>query len=181
MLKVIFDALLAVGRDEVTSLCLLDLSAAFDTVDHDILIGRLLTSFGIWHSWHSIVIDIIIPKGQNTVTLAGSRSNTDDDKYGVPQSSVLGPVLFPVYTVDVTAIVHQHSVGAHSYADDTQLHISRKAEDLESSIPHLVTCIDEINYWMSANRLKLNMDKTQFIMLGTRQQHVKVKRKSVSL
>ena len=49
---------------------------------------------------------------------------------------------------------------------------------LESSKPHLVTCIDEINCWMSANRLKLNTNKTQFILLGTRQQQMK--RKSVS-
>ena len=76
---------------------------------------------------------------------------------------------------------HRHTVGAHSYADDTQLHIHRNAEDLESLIPHLITCIDEINSWMSANHLKLNTNKTQFILLCTRQQLVKVKRKSVSL
>ena len=66
MLKVISDVLLAVDRGEVTLLCLLDLFAAFHTVDHDILIDRLLTLLGIWHSWHSTVMDIIIPRRQNT-------------------------------------------------------------------------------------------------------------------
>ena len=99
----------------------------------------------------------------------------------MPQGSILDLVLFLVDTAEVTAIAYRHSIGAHSYADDTQLHMHRRVEDLESSIPHLVTCIDEIKCWMSANRLKLNMDKTQFILLGTRQQLVKVKRKSVSL
>ena len=90
-------------------------------------------------------------------------------------------MLFLLYIAEVTVIAHQHSVGAYSYADDTQLHIHRKAEDQESSIPHLVTCIDEINCRMSANHLKLITDKTQFILLSTRQQLVKVKRNSISI
>ena len=85
------------------------------------------------------------------------------------------------YTAVVTAIAYRHSVGAHSYADDTQLHVHRKADDLESSIPHLVTYINEINCWISTDRVNLNTDKTQFILLGIRQQLVKVVRKSISL
>ena len=156
------------------------MSAASDTVDHDILIDRQQTAFGIHGTLRSWISSFVKDRTQ-TVTLAGSRSNTSDVKYGVPQGSVIGPVLFLLYTAEVTAITHRHSIGAHSYADDTQLYIPRKAEDLESSIPHLITCIAQINCGMSASRLKLNTDKTQFILLGTRHLLVQVKRKSVSL
>ena len=74
-----------------------------------------------------------------------------------------------LYTAEITAIAHRHSIGAHSYSDETQLHIQRKAEDLESSILYLE--LDEINCWMSANLLKLKRDKTSFISLDIRQQH----------
>ena len=107
VLKAITDALLEVDRGEVTLLCLLDLSAAFDTVDHDILIDRLQTAFGI----HDTVLSWISSfrkDRSHTVTLAGSRSNTSNVKCGVPQGSVLGPVLFLLYTAEVTAIAHRH-------------------------------------------------------------------------
>ena len=64
---------------------------------------------------------------------------------GLPQGGILGPLLFLFYSADVTTITHRHSVSAHSYADDTQRHIHKKAEDLESSIPQLLLCIDELN------------------------------------
>ena len=152
VLKVISDTLLAADRGEVTLLCLLDLFAAFDMVDHDI-IDWLQTAFGIHGTVLSWISSFLKDKTQ-TVTLAGLRSNTSDVKCGMPQGSVLGPVLFLLYTTEVTAIA--------SCVDDTQLHIHRMVEDLQSSIPYLVTCIDEINCMMSANYLKLNTDKTPF-------------------
>lgn len=74
-----------------------------------------------------------------------------------------------------------NTVGVHSYANDKPLHFHRKIEDLESSILHFVSCVDEINCWMSDNCLKLNMDKAQVLVLGTGLQLVKVKCKSISL
>ena len=65
----------------------------------------------------------------------------------------------------------------HSYADDTQLYVSCSAGDASSSSTQLLECIEEIDRWMSSNRLKLNGDKTQFIWLGTRQQLAKVDRR----
>ena len=114
-------------------------------------------------------------------TFAGWRSNTSDVKCGLPKGSVLDPMLFLLHIAEVTVIAHRHSVGVHTYADNKQLHIHRKATDLESSIHLLVWCTDEINGWMSAIRLKLNTDKTQFTQLSTRQQLVEVKRKSISI
>ena len=92
----------------------------------------------------------------------------------MPQRCVLHPVLFLLYTAEVIAIAYRHSTGAHSYSDDTLRRIQRKADDLESVIHHLVTCIDEITCWMLANRMKLNMDTTHsfywipdWVSLGT--------------
>ena len=55
-----------------------------------------------------------------------------------------------LYNAEATAIAHRQNIDAHSYSDDTQLHINRKVKEMESSTSHLVTCINEINCWMSA-------------------------------
>jgi len=90
--------------------------------------------------------------------------------YGVPQGSVLGPLLFVVYTADVISIAAMHNVRVHTYADDTQLYTSCSATDGATSAAQLLRCIDDVNRWMCSNRLKLNADKTQFIWLGAPRQ-----------
>ena len=77
---------------------------------------------------------------------------------------------------------HQrHSLGVHSYADDTQLYCHSKAVSCQALIARVASCIEEINEWMTSNRLKLNTDKTQFIWLGTRQQLAKVHCHTITL
>ena len=93
---------------------------------------------------------------------------------GVPQGSVLGPLLFLFYSADVPLIAACNSLGIHCYADDGQLYFHGKAGESANITTRITNCIEEIDGWMSSNRLKLNSEKTQFIWIGTSQQLNKV-------
>ena len=95
------------------------LSAAFDTVDHDILLQRLETAFGIRGPVLSWIRSFPESRTQS-VSFSGQSSSTSPIPCEVPQGSVLGPILFLLYTADITYIAQRHNVDAHSYADDTQ-------------------------------------------------------------
>jgi len=84
--------------------------------------------------------------------------------HGVPQSSVLGLLLFILYTADVALIAAQHGVDLHSYAEDTQLYTGCSSTDASKSAVPLLYSIEKVNKWISSNRLTLNADKTQFIL-----------------
>jgi len=130
VLKIISDILLATDRGEVTLLGLLDLSAAFDTVDHEILLARLSTAFGIRSTVLSWIKSFLEERTQ-TVVFAGQQSGRSLVSCGVPQGSVLGPILFLLYTADVIEIARRHGLGVHSYADDTQLYLHAAATELD--------------------------------------------------
>ena len=72
-------------------------------------------------------------------------------------------------------IIAANGLQGHCYADDTQLYISAPAVDASPTVQRFITCVENIDLWMSRNRLKLNPDKTQVIWIGTRQQLAKVK------
>ena len=131
VLKVVADLLTAADRGEVTFLSLLDLSAAFDTVDHNILIDRLYHAFGFCDDVLSWITSFINGRTQR-VRVGGQYSMYSAVHYGVPQGNVLGPILFLLYTADMLVIAARHGVGAHSYADDTQLYLHTTAENCEA-------------------------------------------------
>lgn len=168
VLKVISDFMTAADHGSVTFLSLLDLSAAFDTVDHDILINRLRSKFGLRGTVLSWIESFIRDRTQ-AVCSSGVYSSSTCVGCGVPQGSVLGPILFLLYTADALENAHRHS-----YADDTQLYTCTRAGDCVTALQRLSECIAAINEWMCSNRLKLNTDKTQFTCLGTRQQLSKI-------
>ena len=121
VLRVLSDIYSAIDQDQVSLLALLDVSAAFDTVDHGILLERLSTSYGLSGMAYTWLESYIIGRAQ-IIHVGNRHSPPSKVLYGVPQGSVLGPVLYVLYTSDVAKLVEALGLGAHLYADDTQLY-----------------------------------------------------------
>ena len=100
----------------------------------------------------------------------GKLSPVQSVKYGVPQGSVLGPLVFVLYTTELHQIVADHGLKLHQYADDCQVNVASLVDDAVSAAEAVAGCIDDINTWLSVNRLRLNPTKTQIIWLGSKQQ-----------
>ena len=166
LLKVQSDLLNAADVGKVSVLALLDLSAAFDTLDHGILLKRLNISFGIKGTalkWLSSYIS----DRQQTVVTNEHQSAPTLLRFGVPQGSVLGPILFSMYSQPVCDILIKHSFNYHLYADDTQLYKSVDVPHVISILQSLNECVSDVSSWMTSNKLKLNEDKTEVMIIGT--------------
>ena len=113
----------AIGSQHTSCICLLDLSAAFDTIDHNILVSRLSSWFGI----HGTVLNWFksyLSSGSFRIRCSGSLSSPHDSLYGIPQGLVLGPLLFILYTTPISTHISSHSLNHHFYADYTQIFLS---------------------------------------------------------
>ena len=189
LLKVKTDIIKTMDNQEITCLILLDLSAAFDTVDHTILLDRFETTFGIKDTALKWIASFLIGRTQQVAigdlgTDLGVTSDPVTMTCGVPQGSVLGPILFTLYTVPLGKICSKLHISYHLYADDTQLYLTFKPNrngSKEACINGLKNCINEIREWTCMNLLKLNDGKTEFIILGTQQQLQKISHISIQI
>lgn len=173
VLRVFSDVLGAADNGKLTLLVLLDLSAAFDTVDHQILLQRLASSFGFDGaslSWFRSYLT----KRECQVRVHGTASSTSILTCGVPQGSVLGPTLFIMYIAELEQIVMKRGLQSHFYADDTQIY-GHCDPDRVTELSSLVSaCVDDVSQWMRSSRLQLNSNKSEVIWFSTR--HRKNKR-----
>jgi hypothetical protein len=166
LLRLISDVCDAIDAGHVTLLALLDVSAAFDTVDHGILLTRLRTSFGVVGQALQWVQSFL--SGRQMMVVVGSGcSSWAPVTFGVPQGSVLGPLLYVLYTADLTSIISALGARVHQYADDAQLYLTCHPSDALACVSKMEEIVKEVQTWMSSNRLRLNPDKTEFIWLGT--------------
>ena len=158
LVRVHNDIMRAFDEKKSVILVLLDLSAAFDTVDHDRLLAVLNSRIGITGAalcWFESYL-----KGRTQhVAIKNVKSSMTKLKCGVPQGSVLGPVLFTTYLLPLGDILRKFGVQFHCYADDTQLYIQFSQND-NSCLGSIEECVSEIQIWMKANFLKLNAEKT---------------------
>uniref|UniRef100_A0AAR2KHK1 Reverse transcriptase domain-containing protein n=1 Tax=Pygocentrus nattereri TaxID=42514 RepID=A0AAR2KHK1_PYGNA len=164
LVKITNDLLLAADQGCVSLLVLLDLSAAFDTIDHNILLERLEKMVGITGTALSWFKSYLTDRFQ-FVRVNNIPSNYTKVRYGVPQGSILGPLLFTLYMLPLGKVIRKHNVNFHCYADDTQLFISAKPDD-KQRIKKMEDCVKDVKSWMSHNFLLLNSDKTEVLLLG---------------
>ena len=152
----------------VASYSCLDLSAAFDTVDHDILLGRLEHRFGITGKALSWLTSYLIDRTQ-FVKVANEHSTIRNLLCGVSQGSVLAPILYSIYTAPLADIIRQHGLNFHFYADDTQIYLSfnpKATGEPMHSLSRVQSCISDITNWMTSNKLMLNSDKTKLLVFN---------------
>ena len=156
----------SINEGKMVMLVLLDLSSAFDTIDQDILIFKLLHHFGIsgkvlewlksYLKGRSFCVRIKNVNGKKCLLI-----------YGVPQGTVLGPLLFVLYIHDITSVGEKYGVSIDLYADDSQWYFSfSPLNERSEAIGNMQNCIMDLKGWMEENWLKVNFDKTNVLFLG---------------
>ena len=149
------------------------------TFINSLLITRLSSWFGIHGSalsWFKSYLSSRFFRVKCETDLSSWHTSS----CGVPQGSVLGPLLFVMYTTPLSALISSCSLNHHLYADDNQLFLSFLPTDLDSSIVHLHNALDRISSWMTANLQTPNSSETEFLLIGLSKQLAKINNSSLT-
>ena len=166
LLRVFNDILFSIDQGGGEILVLLDLSSAFDTIDHAVLFDLWHDTFGISGTALSLLKSYLQDRTQ-CVQIDGIISEYAKLVCGVPQGSVLGPWNFCMYMYPIGSILRHHGIDYHIYADDTQLYIKFDLSDPSIALEKINLCISDIRTWMIKNKLKINDSKTEFLVLSS--------------
>ena len=167
LLKIVNDINTTMESRSCSILLSLDISAAFDTIDIDRLVGRLDSDFGIGGMALAWLRSYLTGRSCY-VAIGDSKSETWICDSGVPQGSVLGPILFSAFVSPISRIPGHFRIQYHQYADDVQLYAELRSTD-PAHLQHLSDCVAALTHWFLVNGLQLNASKSEAMILGTRQ------------
>ena len=144
------------------------MSAAFNTIDHDVIIQRLQHTFGI----HGMALHWIwsyLTDRRSYVRWGSGRTITSPTDVGVPQGSSLGPLLVSLYVAPLANVTNSFGSRHHPYADDTYLYVFTSKEELTTGIQTIKRCASALYAWLSHNGLALNLFKLEAIQFSVAQ------------
>jgi hypothetical protein len=161
----------AINKTLITGTVFLDFRKAFDIINHDILLKKL-NCYVNNHQTTSIIKSYLEHRTQ-FVHLNGRSSAKQTIRNGVPQGSILGPLLFCIFINDLPLSLKDPSIDCDMFADDNSLHSSGKSiVDVQRSLQR---GLDDVQDWCTNNRMVLNPDKTKSMVITTRQKHQRQK------
>ena len=162
LLKIQDDILTSLDQDKVVALVMLDISAAFDTVDHQ----RLLNCFSSCYGFSGTALrwmESYLSGRTQKVVIEDTESFTSLMENGFPQGAVLAGLLYNMYSGPLHTEIKKHNTEHHGYADDNNLYIAFAAENMLSSVELLKQCVDSTKDWLNLNLLQVNDSKTKII------------------
>ena len=167
LLRVQNDILLALDNNKEAILAMLDFSAAFDTIDHNHLIHRFSSRYGITDTALNWISSYLHNRNQ-CVLINNVKSDYHHLWCGVPQGSVAGPLAFIMSSAPLQDLIAAHGISSVVYADDTQLYITFDPADRASAVKRIEKCVQDVKSWTLSNKLALNDSKTEIIFLSSR-------------
>ena len=164
LLKITDDIYNALDDGELTLLVLLDYSKAFDTINHRILFAKL-KALGFTFEAVSWVVGYLTDRKQK-VKANSDESGWESIQYGVPQGSVLGPLLFTLVVHDISTCIKYGNY--HMYADDTKIYYHFKLNKINETLSNAKKDLDSISKYSERNCLNINAGKSKYIIIGSK-------------